>query len=154
MKIVNKIEDHKTLFVDKDQYLEFRKQWKAFINSGKGKKRFEERTFKSYETGHMITEKIKVCDLQWKHHILYALFRGKDMRDCFKPSLNTDKKPSQFPNEMRQLKMMLDYIVEKPQQTISVGWLEDLRKPFGESLTLDMIKKLQEYLKDNTISNA
>lgn len=140
----------KDFFETKKEYLEFRKAWKDFVNSGKAKK---------YWVDVDKNWKRKVSDLEAKHHLLYAILREKDLSKCFKPVECSWKEKHGFENAYRDLMFDLSIIARHQGNRESMGSFHTKRvdrliAPFGESLPLEKLAILfDHYLMGRTLTN-
>ena len=108
---------------NKEKYLAFRQAWKTFINEGHAKKKLYER---SQSWGGNYT----MSDLHSTHHLLYVLILGKDGTKGF---LNSrDGYEGGYSTAMRGIRNMS---------------YENLRLPFGDTLTFEMLETLRAELK-------
>jgi hypothetical protein len=80
IKFNTKLHNKHAIFDTKEQYLNFRSQWKSFINAGGAKKVTIK--YKHWLTGEEI--KYKKSPLSAEYHMLYCLILGKDLSKIFK----------------------------------------------------------------------
>lgn len=155
-----KIENIKTeLFTHKAHYLAMRQAWKDFINDG-GAKAYWDDSY--YGSG-----KRKRSNLTGCHHLLYCILTERDVSKAFSaPQVNTDKLG--FINALISLNIMCrtakalhtkDYPSymkgDTLQKTINrdTETIETFLKPFGGTVTIEMLVKLVDILKDSKLTN-
>ena len=151
------------IFEDKKQYKAFRQSWKDFINSGKNKPHYEVDSY----------GKTKISSLTNVHHLLFYIILGKDLSVVFKPSVNPDKHPS-FNHAFYELGLIIrltkkviaydkgenpnlpTFITKERQSQFIEAYksrLAQLLRPFGDSLSLEMLSKLEDSLVGVTLTN-
>jgi len=152
------------IFEDKKQYKAFRQSWKDFINSGKHKPHYEVDSYGN---------KTKISSLTNVHHLLFYVILGKDLSVVFKPSVNPDKSPS-FNHAYYELGLVIKlaknvlaydrgddpglpkYVTEERKTQFIESYrsrLSQLLRPFGDSLSLEMLSKLEDSLVGVTLTN-
>lgn len=121
-------------FENKDHYLTFRQAWKDYINSGKAKCE----TYTDYQGG---TCKYP-SNLECKHHLLYTLLRGKDIRKMFSPKGGSVTPYLKFEEAKR------DILYAASEGRWSASASANLLQPFGDTIDHSTLVSLAEIIKD------
>lgn len=118
-----------SFFASKEHYLAFIDAWKKFYADG-GHKRA------TYIDGQGGTCKYD-SELTCIHHLIYNALRKRDLHKSFAPKQDSTDPYEAYNNARAVLSSATRY-----------GYTESLKRPFGGTVTDDMLKELSETLKD------
>ena len=143
------IENTREIFFNdsKEQYLHFKKVWSQAVNSEKAKKTTTEHTYPSHywQGGQSIDDSKKWTTREngWllgSHHLIYALLRGSDALRGFTPATSKNKLSNggYINNGLYAARKGLRYAAFNMNES----QLEEFLAPFEGTVTLEMLKKL------------